>query len=304
MKWRIPFVARAGISTAILVLILSRTSLEDLAVRAKGADFAPLSAALGLVVLMALLVSVRWRLLAGWVGLALPPRLAVRAVFLGLFGGQVLPSAIGTDLLRGWVVAARTGRIPSVAASVVADRLVALFAACVLLAASHPSLARLPAPLAAFLAPAALLASGAVLLVFLLGCTRALRPVLGIQVQLLEELDAAGGLRLTPGPILAAIAVAVAIQSIAVVAAATAAAAYGVHAAFLVWLSIIPLSVIASALPVSINGWGVREAVIVALAAGHGIPQAEALLVSLTLGALNVVASLPGAYLMWQQPRA
>ena len=303
MRSRIPFVLRAGISAAILFLILSRTSLEDLAVRAKGAGLAPLTAALLLVVLMAVLVSLRWRLLAGWMGLALSPRLAARAVFLGLFGGQVLPSAIGTDLLRGWVVAARTGRIRSVAASVVADRLVALFAACLLLAISYPALGQVPVPLAGILAPAAILASGAVLLVFLLGCTRALRPVLGIQIRLLEELDAVGGLKLTPGPVVAAILVAVAIHAIAVVVAASSAAAYGVNASLGVWLSIIPLSVIACAVPVSINGWGVREAVIVALAAGHGIPQVEALLVSLTLGALNVVASLPGAYLMLQQPR-
>ncbi|HUG79483.1 MAG TPA: lysylphosphatidylglycerol synthase transmembrane domain-containing protein [Burkholderiales bacterium] len=296
--------ARAGISASILVLVLSRTSLEDLAARAKGTAPAPLTAALALVVLMALLVSVRWRLLARWMGLRLPSRLAARAVFLGLFGGQVLPSAIGTDLLRGWVVAARTGRIPSVAASVVADRLVALFAACLLLFVSYPSLSQLPAPLAGVLAPAAFLASGVVLLVFLLGCTRTLRPVLGIRMRLLEELNAVGGLKLAPGPILAAIAVAVVIHAIAVVAAASTAAAYGVNASLMVWLSIIPLSVIASALPVSINGWGVREAVIVALAAGHGVPQVEALLVSLTLGALNVVASLPGAYLLLKQPRA
>ena len=85
MRSRIPFVLRAGISAAILFLILSRTSLEDLAVRAKGAALAPLTAALLLVVLMAVLVSLRWRLLAGWMGLALSPRLAARAVFLGLF---------------------------------------------------------------------------------------------------------------------------------------------------------------------------------------------------------------------------
>jgi len=91
---------------------------------------------------------------------------------------------------------------------------------------------------------------------------------------------------------------ALAIHAIGVLAAALTAAAYGVDASLAVWFSIIPVSLIATAVPISINGWGVREAVIVALAAGHGIAAADALVVSITLGVLNVVASLPGAYLL------
>jgi hypothetical protein len=83
-----------------------------------------------------------------------------------------------------------------------------------------------------------------------------------------------------------------------VLAAALSAVAYGVDGSLRVWFSIIPVSLIVCAVPVSINGWGVREAVIVGLAAGHGIAGADALMVSVTLGLLNIAASLPGAYLV------
>jgi uncharacterized membrane protein YbhN (UPF0104 family) len=258
---------RGAVSVSILVLLLSRTSLDDLVARAKAGAFVPLTAALLLVVLTALLVSLRWRTLARYFGLALPMTFAVRAVFLGMFGGQALPSTVGTDLVRGWVAARHTGSIRRAAASVIADRLVALFAACLLLAFTYP-----------LLAPAAALASGAVLLGFLFFNSK--------------------GVTRHPAPILVAILVAVAIHAIHVLAAAVTAAAYGLDASLKIWLSIIPASLIACAVPVSVNGWGVREAVIVALAAGHGISEADALVISLTLGVLNVVASLPGAYLM------
>lgn len=303
MSSQIPSLLRAAVSVSILIVILSRTSLEDLVTRAKGGALVHLTAALLLVLLMAVLVTLRWRLLANWLGLAVPAALAMRAVFLGLFGGQLLPSAIGTDLLRGWVVARHTGRIHHVAASLIADRLVALFAACLLLLLSYPLLSQVLEPVAGLLAPAAVLLSGAVLLAFLLACTGVLRRILGTRAGFLRELNAIEGVTLQPKPILVAIVIAVAIHSTAIIAAALTAAAYGIDASLEIWFPIIPVSVIACAMPISINGWGIRETVIVALAAGHGIPQADALLVSLTLGALNMAASLPGAYLLLHQQR-
>lgn len=287
MKPAILLLLRAAVSLSILAVIVSRVSIDEVLLRAKGGALAHLAAALLLVFAMAMLVALRWRLLAAWLGLAVPGRLAVRAVFLGLFGGQVLPSVVGTDLLRGFVLARHTGSLQRVAASLIADRLVALFAACLLLLLSYASLG--------LLGPAAVLLSGAALLAFLLASTGRVRRVFGLQP--------VEGVTLETKPILAAIVVAFAIHSIAVLAAALTAAAYGVDASLKIWLAIVPLSVIASAVPISINGWGVRETVIVALGAGYGLAAADALLVSLTLGALNLVASLPGAYLLLRAPR-
>lgn len=288
MKPAILLLLRAAVSISILAVILSRVSIDELLLRARGGALAHLATALLLVFAMAMLVALRWRLLAAaWLGLAVPARLAVRAVFLGLFGGQLLPSVVGTDLLRGFVLARHTGSLQRVAASLIADRLVALFAACLLLMLSYASLG--------LLVPAAVLLSGAALLAFLLASTGSVRRVFGLQP--------VEGVTLEPKPILAAIVVALAIHSIAVLAAAMTAAAYGIDASIKIWLAIVPLAVIASAVPISINGWGVRETVIVALGAGYGLVAADALLVSLTLGALNLIASLPGAYLLLRAPR-
>lgn len=304
MRSRILTVLRAAVSVSILAVLVSRASIEALTARAAAGAPGFLVAALLLVLIMAGLVSLRWRTLANAFGLAMPIGLAVRAVFLGQFGGQLLPSAIGTDVLRGWVVTRHTGRVHRVAASLVADRLVALFAACLLVVLSRASPTHLPDPLARILIPAAVAVTGAILIVLLLAATGGLKRVPGLRVLFVRDLEGGDGGPLGLKPVLVSILTALAIQAIAIAVAALAAAAYGIDASLGVWFSIIPVAVIASAVPVSINGWGVRESVIVTLAAGYGVSQVDALLVALTLGTLNVLASLPGGVLLVRDRQA
>jgi uncharacterized membrane protein YbhN (UPF0104 family) len=297
MKRALGLLLRAGVSASILAVILSRISFGEILARARSGAPGYLAAALLLAVLVIVLVALRWRLLANWLGLAVPAGLAVRAMFLGFFGSQALPSSVGVDLVRGYVLARHTAAPGRVAASVVADRLVGLFGLCLLVLLFNPVLPQLPPPYAGLVVPAAVLAAGTALLVFLLACS-------GRLPRWLRGLNSVEGVALRAGPIAAAIALALAIHAAAVVTASLAAQAYGVEASLEIWLSIIPLALLASAVPVSISGWGVREAAIIALAAPLGVPPPEALLVALTLGVLNLLASLPGALLLLRSHRA
>jgi uncharacterized membrane protein YbhN (UPF0104 family) len=292
-------VLRIAVSVSILALILSRTSAEALLMRASGGALPHLAAALALLLFAVVLVALRWRLVARGLGLAVPVMLAMRAVFVGVFGGQLLPSALGTDFLRGWLLARHTGGVRRVAASLVVDRLVALFAVCLLLLLSDAAPGQFPVPYAGVFGPAAVVVSGGALLAVILFCTGTLKAGAVLRVPAaLTKLGPVDGVALRAGPILLAIVAAIAVHAIAIIAAMLAARAYGVDASLRLWLSIIPLSLIAAAVPISISGWGVREGVIVALAAPMGVPADDALLVSLTLGALSVIASLPGALIL------
>lgn len=290
---------RLTVSLSILAVILSRVPFRDVLARATEGAVLSLFPALVLSLVSIVLVALRWRLLAGWLGLAMPRGLAVRALFLAVFGGQVLPSSIGADVLRGWLLARHTSGIGRIVASLMADRLVGLFAACLLVLLANSAARQLPAPYAGFIGPAAVLASGAVLLAFVLGCSGVLGASALSRVQAaMKEVKPIEGVTLQPRPVLLAIAIALAVHGATVFMAALTAKAYGVDASLELWMSIIPLSVIASAMPISINGWGVREAAVVFLAATMGVPAADALLVSMTLGVLNMIASLPGAFVM------
>lgn len=292
-------VLRLSVSVSILAVILSRVSPTDVLSRAAEGAVLSLFPALVLSMLSIALVALRWRLLAGWLGLAMPVGLAVRALFLAVFGGQVLPSSIGADLLRGWLLARHTSGIGRIVASLMADRLVGLFAACLLVLLANPAASQLPAPYARFLGLSAVLISGAILLSFVLGCSGVLGANALIRLRAaLKEIAPLDGVTLQPRPVLLAIAIGLSVHGATVLMAALTAKAYGLNASLELWMSIIPLSVIASAMPISINGWGVREAAIVFLAATMGVPAADALLVSMTLGVLNMIASLPGAVVM------
>jgi len=58
-------------------------------------------------------------------------------------------------------------------------------------------------------------------------------------------------------------------------------------------------------LPISIGGWGVREAAMVTFLGLIGVPPSAAVIVSIQLGLLGVVVSLPGGLLfLLQRSRA
>jgi len=61
---------------------------------------------------------------------------------------------------------------------------------------------------------------------------------------------------------------------------------------------IVPVAILAAAVPVSVNGWGVREGVMVAGLALFGISSGDALLLSVQLGFGVILSVLPGS-LTW-----
>jgi hypothetical protein len=70
-------------------------------------------------------------------------------------------------------------------------------------------------------------------------------------------------------------------------------------------LTWIPLVLAAAAVPVSLGGWGVREAAAVALLGQAGIPASEAFALSVGLGLAALIAALPGAFMLptgWRTP--
>jgi glycosyltransferase 2 family protein len=64
----------------------------------------------------------------------------------------------------------------------------------------------------------------------------------------------------------------------------------GIALALIVILSLI--------LPISIGGWGIRELATVVLFGGIGVPSNAAVAVSLIIGIIGIVVSLPGS-LVW-----
>ena len=60
-------------------------------------------------------------------------------------------------------------------------------------------------------------------------------------------------------------------------------------------LLVVPTIILIASLPISIGGWGVREAALAVRFSGLGQPASVAVVTSLIIGLANLVSALPGA---------
>ena len=77
----------------------------------------------------------------------------------------------------------------------------------------------------------------------------------------------------------------------------------GLELSLMATLCLTSIAVLATMVPVSIAGWGVREAAMVLVFQQVGVGPEPALILSLFFGLLMVVISLPGG-LIWVRTRA
>lgn len=65
------------------------------------------------------------------------------------------------------------------------------------------------------------------------------------------------------------------------------------------YLTIMSLAVLATVLPLSLAGWGVRDGVVVLLLGAVGVSRPDALVISIGYGVALLLSSLPGGVLLW-----
>src|SRR5688572_28560658 len=125
MRARVLAILRPLVSLALLGLLFWKLGAAELWSVLREADVLWLAVGAGLV-LVALLVSAwKWQLLLTAQGLSVPIPALFTSYLIGLFFNNFLPSNIGGDVLRVHDVAKRTGQASAVAASVIAERLLA-----------------------------------------------------------------------------------------------------------------------------------------------------------------------------------
>lgn len=257
-------------------------------------DPAWLAAGLAVSLAQLLLSAARWRLTARRLGLGLERGRAVREYWLAGFLNQVVPGGVGGDLLRAWrhrdaEAVGGAALLPALRA-VAIERLAGWLA--LLPCAAAGALLWLPAPAGPLFAAAAL----AVLLLLLAApllapLSRAL-PALGV---LLADMRRA---LLAPAVLPVQLLLSAAILATYLLVFACAAAAVGVAMEPLFLLTGVPLVLLSMALPISVAGWGLREAAAAGLWGVAGAGAEAGLAASLAYGLIVLLASLPGALVL------
>jgi uncharacterized membrane protein YbhN (UPF0104 family) len=291
MRNKLFLAIKIAISVGIFFALASRIEVAQLVSRLNNADVFYFTASVFSAILAVVLISYRWYLIASGIpGLQISFSTATRATFAGLFVGQVLPGAIGVDIVRGWLAWRPGFNNKQLVASLILDRLISLFALVCMIIAALPILkAYLPEKI--------------FLLVWtsLLGITACV--VLGYFVvgQVVQRFLIRLGLknlmvsRLTTG---AALGLAIFAHGLIILSAFFMSCSIGVDSTFWIWFLLMPIIILITAIPISINGWGVREGAMVYLWGLFGITATDAFLTSICIGIVAILASLPGV-LFW-----
>jgi uncharacterized membrane protein YbhN (UPF0104 family) len=256
---------------------------------------------IAIVVLQIALNTVRWRLILKHViGTGPPYRRLFGIYYASVFFTQVLPS-IGGDVVRvlyGRMLGSSPGRL---IISVVLDRGVALAALLFVALLSLPFLGLFDQG-HTVLRSTGFVAGGALAAAY--GGCFLMRPVRGASIwkdlpYWIRDLAESGAWSLTSRTGLCRLIPLSALVHLLSIAAIFV-TAHAVHVPLTVpaVLAVAPILLLAQVLPISIGGWGVREAAAVALLGMTGVDAASGLLVSIMVGVLLLLATLPGA-LFW-----
>lgn len=284
------------VSAGLLALVVSQIDLGKVGTRLSSGRWELFAAAVVSVFLSFLIAAFRWQLFLRAAGIARTQSEVTRAYLLGAFTNNFLPSQFGGDVTRAWMASSPGLRVPA-AATVVIDRATGL--ACLVLAAwlafgfnPGPVPGSLVAPLG--LASAGLVAAAVVAAAVVggVGWSGWLQGRFG---GFARETIAATRACMHRSVAGRALILGLAFQGLILLEVWLLARSISLHTPFSVLAVTVPTVLILSALPVSIGGFGVREASFVLLLDRAGVSSTDATVLSLLTATAAAVASLPGA---------
>ena len=301
---------RAAVVVSLLGFIATRVDWERVVDRLRDGRWEWFGLAVCALLGALVLGGVRWRVLLRREPTVRAGHVAY-AYAVGVFTNGFLPTSFGGDVARGWTLSrAADVPLPRALASVVADRMLGfatVFAVGWLFIATDPG--ALPRSMLVTLGWATAAAAGAFLAALLVSEDRSgrLRRIVPERVQppLRELRDAFREHSRDRGAFATAALLSVAYQSLVVTEMWLIARAVDVRVPIAVFGAVLPLVLIATLLPFSIGGLGIREGSMVLLMTQTGVDTSDATVISLlSLAALTLATGLFGFLLIGKPIRS
>src|SRR6195952_3699075 len=130
--------AKIVISVALLYIALRKANFSDLVSRIDFASLGWISLGIAVVFVQVFVGAFRWREISADCGAPLGAKQAARYYLIGSFFNQTLPSAIGGDALRLWLVARSGAGWRAATYSIFVERAIGLIALAIIIVASLP----------------------------------------------------------------------------------------------------------------------------------------------------------------------
>ncbi len=296
MKQRMVLALKIIVSVTLLGYLFSKVDIQK--VQGSLGRVSPwyLFFAATVLLLQAVAGAVRWSIVIKTLSSRVRLHVALHIMFIGLFFNQTLPSSIGGDAMRIWYIRHHGFPLRTAINSVLLDRLIALVALGLFMLVSYPVLYRLVANpyfrLAVVLAGLALIAGFAILYYV----RKIPRRFYGWRIteeirHMSAEAHKIAAMPRRAGEI---IALSLVMHSMTGLAIYEVAHGLGLPIGLLECVVLTPPISLLTVLPISLAGWGVREAGMVAALAFAGVAPNEALVVSILFGLLLMLISIPG----------
>lgn len=224
--------------------------------------------------------------------------LIIKIYYISIFFTTCLPGAVGGDMIRIWLTKSEHVPLHVSANSVVIDRMIALVALFIMVMISLPLLGQtMGGDIVAMAAITVMLTGLGLWVVFkadtLLTPFKHIRVVHGF-------LHFFAGLRVVlqrPLFCVAMLGMAVLGHVMYSLAAWALAQSLSLPMTIIQSIMLMPPVILATSLPISIGGWGVREMGVIGMLGLIGISKTSALMLSLQLGFLLIILTLPGSVL-------
>jgi uncharacterized membrane protein YbhN (UPF0104 family) len=297
---------KLGVSVALLWVLFRRADVSAMSTQVRQMKMGWMAAALAVYGLMVLVSAWRWQLLLKVQTVTVGFGRLTNSFLVATFFNNFLPSNIGGDVVRVADTAASAGSKTVATTIVLLDRTLGLIALLALAAAASAVAVAAGVPLTGvgyiWLALTAMLGGLLYVLRFPGHFARLLHTMAGgrgggIQKRLMNLLATMSRFAEQPRPLGAAFGGAVLVQMLLVLFYICAARSLSVPLPLLAASVVVPVSLAVQMVPVSINGFGVREAVFAFFFASLGLNVGSALTLSLGSAALIMLFSLAGGAL-------
>ncbi len=299
-KEALKLVVRLLVAVVLIALLFRNLDLTQLGHRLLNLSWQGTAAAFALVFLAIGISAWKWGLILQARQHPLPFLTLLRLYFVGLFFNNVLPTAVGGDAVRAWEATKETREVPEAIGSVVSERLIAGVALGLTALLGLPfiesdsSTAKMVAlflvidvaMVALFLIPK--VAEGIVGKA-LPNRLATLKAVVAQTVQVVRETLQNTSLFVT------VLVMSVIFQVCVAGVNAAIFQAIGAHVSLAHCVIYTPMIFTIAMLPISISGFGVREAAYWYFFSQVGVGQAEAVATSLLFFVIVGICSLPGA---------
>jgi uncharacterized protein (TIRG00374 family) len=295
---------KVAVSLALLAYLFSVTDTLALEQSVRSADLLMLAGAIACYVSMLALATWRWRLLLETLGADAPMRRLLSSYLVATFFNNFLPSNIGGDVVRVRDGSHLTGSTAASLAVVGIDRILGFGALYALAATAF----LLGGPVERGLAGARVVLGGLALLFLVLayvffrpGTARGILAATRLDrvPWVLAQFEAAQGAvqsyRKRVTTVLVGLAASLAVQALAVWYYVCVARALRIPLPVTAAFLMVPLCTLLQAVPISFNGWGLREGLFTVYFAQVGLARHSALAFSLVGAGLGVALSLSGA---------